>query len=149
MKAALLILVALVLSLTAYAEEGQWSKDQRIGRLVYKEACRMSNYKCDIKAPIVRRSETLETRGLNGMYIGGDIIWINDNLRGTQAWLTIFHETVHYLQIQGKPMKVSPDVLWCALEWEAADLTNQYVDVLGAADFYKRSYTRWQGIYSC
>jgi len=131
----------------------QYSDDQRIAKITWKAACRISNYEvCPKKGPAVRRSPILgEMASARGAYwLGSSVIWLDKPLSGTQVWLTVFHEQIHYLQtVNGVTMEGYDQTLRCLVEREALELTNAYVDELGAPRSYKRTVEVWRKLYGC
>jgi hypothetical protein len=141
------------LLLTGYGEvASKWEQDQRIARLTWKAACELSRYSCKrLDVPTVRRSGMLGDIRARGAYWGGSpIIWLDWPLKGTQMWLTTFHEQIHYLQWHNRAYDGnSSRLLDCVIEREAWRLTNEYVDYLKAPQTFKRSLEDWKRLYDC
>ena len=65
--------------------------------------------------------------GLHGYYNGGDTIYVSNQLRGDQRKATIFHEMVHYVQVQvGGLILPGPASLVCQAEAEAFAETDEW-----------------------
>lgn len=82
--------------------------------------------------------------------MGSPVIWLDPSLkRGTQMWLTIFHEQIHYLQyLNGTDSEGYDKILRCLIEREALDFTNMYADELKAPAL-KRTVKTWRKLYKC
>lgn len=128
----------------------QYVRDQRIARITYKAACRISQYDCVRPAPVVRRSPILGENGIRGAYWpASTVIWLDRPLKGTQLWLTIFHEQVHYLQVANTVDSGGWDkLLTCLIEREALDFTNEYAVELERPDLI-RTVEVWRKLYNC
>ncbi len=136
---------------TADADEPftRWEANQRLAYVTLDHACSVTRYRCDnIVVPQVRESTQLGRMGARGIYQGGMTLWIDANLTQPQRQLTIFHETVHYLQfeISGADFLIASK---CLLEYEAFEMTNLYVDLMGYGDEYKRTLETWKRLYRC
>ncbi len=130
----------------------RFTQDQRIAAIVFSDACKISNYVCDsLTPPMVRRSASLGDGRARGAYWNGStVIWLDEPVRGTQVWLTLFHETVHYIQYYNTVSTDGHDLLLrCIKEREAWTLTEQYIDVLHAPQTYRRSLEEWRRLYGC
>jgi len=141
------------LALTVWAPDySKYNADQKMSQIIFKAACRLTNYDCtNLHAPIIRRSRYIGDIKVRGLYAPSSVIfWLDNNLRGTQQWLTAFHETVHYLQWfnTASGTDTSSNMI-CLLEDEALKYVNQYVDILKAPQSYKRSLEEWRKLYSC
>ena len=67
-----------------------------------------------------------------GYYRGGNLIYISDRMEGKQKSSTIFHETVHYLQVMSAGFKVpGPARQICYAEEQAFIITDIYRDYIG------------------
>jgi hypothetical protein len=128
----------------------QYVRDQRIAQITYKAACRISNYECVRPAPVVRRSPILGENGIRGAYwVDSTVVWLDRPLKGSQLWLTIFHEQVHYLQTQNTVGGEGYDkLLTCLVEREALDFTNEYAVELDRSDLI-RTIEVWRELYNC
>jgi len=82
--------------------------------------------------------------------MGTPVVWLDKALStGTQMWLTIFHEQIHYLQGWNRVDSLGFDkTLRCLIEREALDFTNAYADELGRPDL-KRTLKVWRKLYGC
>jgi hypothetical protein len=88
-------------------------------------------YSCaGIDMPIVVYEEMSEN--MRGQYRGGDTIFINENLEGLEMKSTLFHEFVHYMQVQVGTLRVPgpPDEI-CDAEAEAFALTDAWREING------------------
>ena len=154
-------LYALMLTLLAYGcvslvpyEPTVYDKDQRIARITWEAACRLSQYDdCPGDGPSARRSPIVgEMANAYGLYwMGAPVIWIDSDLMGTQLWLTIFHEQIHYLQSWNDVHEVGDEsrLTVCMLEREAMELTNRFAAELNAEPKYTRSAATWRRLYGC
>jgi len=148
----ILPLVAAIFLTGATTVASQWAQDQRVARATWKAACELSKYNCKgLETPTVRRSGMLGDIRVRGAYWGGSpIVWLDTPLKGTQMWLTIFHEQIHYLQyFNGAFDDNSSRLLDCVIEREAWKLTNEYVDYLNAVQSFKRPLEEWKRLYDC
>jgi Zn-dependent peptidase ImmA (M78 family) len=122
-----------------------------IAQIALEDACRLGRFNCDgLEVPQVRTSPQMERMRLNGVYLGGTALYINDSLLPARKRLTIFHEIVHYLQIQAigsNPAMINRQGS-CILEREAMELSNQYADEIGAT-VLKRDLEEWYKGYRC
>lgn len=146
-----LIAVALLALSDPAQVDSQYSADQRIAKITYKAACRISKYACPTRGmPSVRRSAMIGESGARGViWSGQKVVWLDKALVGTRVWLTIFHEQVHWLQIQsGVDAGLEERLLTCIMEREAMDFTNAYARELGAPQM-QRSLVVWRNLYSC
>jgi hypothetical protein len=132
----------------------QYSTDQRIAKITWKAACRISNYEvCPKRGPAVRRSPVIdEVNAWGAFWPRTEVIWIGQALElqiGTRLWLTIFHEQIHYLQgINTIEYDGYDKALSCLIEREALDFTNAYAEELGRSDM-QRTVERWRELYNC
>ena len=130
----------------------RYAKDQRIAKITWKAACRISNYEvCPKHGPAVRRSPLIGEVGARGAYwMGSPVIWLDPPLKsGTQMWMTIFHEQIHYLQwINQVDSEGFDRTLRCLIEREALDFTNAYAVELGRSDL-QRTVEVWRRLYGC
>lgn len=151
-------LYALMLTLLAYGcvnltTPTVYDIDQRIARITWEAACRLSQYDiCPSQGPFARRSPIVgEMASAYGLYwMGSPVTWIADDLMGTQLWLTIFHEQIHFLQyFNGVDEEDDSRLTRCLLEREAMELTNKFAAELGSEPKYTRSATVWRRLYGC
>lgn len=151
MKYMALSLVLAMLGGTVWYSSAQYRADQEVLHSIFDKACEITYYDCtEVERPTVRRSEQVEDNKLHGIYMGGNVIWIEKNREYTKSVLTIFHEVVHYLQftVGGiDPIMVST-AAGCVLEREAMEATNAFADYLGVPD-YKRELIEWKKTYGC
>jgi len=131
----------------------RYEADQRIAKVTWKAACRISNYEVCGKRPAVRRSPVIDEMHAWGAYwYGQEIVWIGKTLElksGSRLWLTIFHEQIHYLQwINSIDYDGYDKALTCLVEREALDFVNLYADEL-AAGYMKRTVEKWRELYGC
>jgi len=130
----------------------RYTLDQRVAKITWKAACRISQYEeCPKRGPAVRRSPVIGEVGARGAYwMGTPVVWLDKALStGTQMWLTIFHEQIHYLQGWNRVDSLGFDkTLRCLIEREALDFTNAYADELGRPDL-KRTLKVWRKLYGC
>lgn len=126
--------------------------DKSTTQKIFDDACRLSRYECNIwtPPPVVRVSPQLSDMKLFGMYTGGRVVWAADNLSIERIKLTVFHESIHYLQFEVGG--VNTDMMnrfgQCAIEREAMELTNQYADEMGWPKL-KRNLESWKKTYGC
>lgn len=151
MKYIALSVVLAMLGGTVWYSSAQYRADQEVMVSIFQMACDMTYYDCtDVEAPTVRRSEQVEDNKLHGLYMGGNIIWIEKNREYIKSVITMFHEAVHYLQftVGGiDPIMMSKDAM-CVLEREAMEATNAFIDYLGVPK-YKRELIEWKKTYRC
>jgi len=130
MKRIIALLILTVLSFSSCTEED-----------VFEEFCRTLSgvYSCDgIAMPKIVYEEM--RKGLQGQYRGGDSIYINEELEGLQKKSVLFHEFVHYLQVQVGTLRVpGPPAEICDAEAEAFALT----DAWRAANGMERIGENW------
>lgn len=93
---------------------------------MWLEACTWTQYSCfGIEPPIVVYERM--SANLYGYYDGGDTIYVNSTERSGQRRATIFHETVHYLQVQVGGLRVpGPAREVCMAEEEAFAETDEF-----------------------
>ncbi len=130
----------------------QYNADQRMARITWKAVCRLSSYReCPRKGPEVRRSPIVgELARAYGLYwMGMEVVWIDSKLTGTKAWLTTFHEQVHYLQWINSVDVDNSRLFDCLIEREAMELTNAYAVKIKAGPSHIRSLVRWRQLYKC
>ena len=150
-------LIALTVALTLLGGAGAWyssaqyRSDQELMHIIFSIACEMTYYDCtDVEVPAVRRSEQVDDNHLRGLYMGGEVVWIEKNNDYIRSVLTIFHEAVHYIQFTAggvNPLMIS-DGAMCVLEREAMEATNAFTDYL-AIPHYKRDLKEWKRTYGC
>ena len=130
----------------------QYQEDQRTAKIVWKAACRITNYEvCPRKGPAIRRSPIVnELMGALGVYwMGSPVIWLSEPITGGQAWLTILHEQIHYLQYLNDVDSEGFDKnLTCLEEREAMVFTNIYAIEIDRLDLV-RSVEVWRDLYKC
>ncbi len=134
------------------ANDDQYVSDQRMGRNTWKAVCRLSQYRhCPRKAPEVRRSPIVgELAKAYGVYwMGMEVVWIDTNLTGIRAWLTTFHEQIHYVQYLNGVDVDDSRLFDCLIEREAMELTNMYAREMKAGPSHIRSVVRWRQLYKC
>ena len=134
------------------ANDDQYVSDQRMARSTWKAVCRLSQYRaCPRKAPELRRSPIVgELARAYGIYwMGMEVVWIDTKLTGTRAWLTTFHEQVHYLQYLNTVDVDDSHLFDCLIERESMELTNKYAVELKAGPSHIRSLVRWRQLYNC
>ena len=141
------------LALYASSAPDRYGVDQRIAAITWEAACRISQYEiCPDKGPVVRRSIVIgELGSANGIYfIGSDVVWLDTPRGGTGAWLTIFHEQIHFLQSQNlfEINEYDDWMLGCLVEREALDFTNTYAQELRRPEL-QRSIEVWEDLYKC
>ena len=141
------------LSLSAWTPDySKYDDDQRISRITWRAACRISHYElCPEERPAVRRSPILgERMSARGVYwLGTPVVWLDSPQRGTQQWLTTFHEQVHFIQyVNGVSVEGYDRDLRCLIEREALDFTNAYALELGRPEL-QRTLEVWQELYNC
>ncbi len=132
--------------------DGQYTTDQRMAKITWKAVCRLSNYRvCPRKGPEVRRSPIVgEIGGAYGLYwMGMDVVWIDTKLKGNRAWLTTFHEQIHYLQYVNTVDVGESRIFDCLIEREAMELTNDYARELKAGPSHITNLARWRQLYNC
>ncbi len=145
----LIAVAAFAFSDPARVETDSYRSDQRIARITWKAACRISKYDCPYKSPKVRRSAILGEQGIRGAYwAGSPVVWLDKPVHGTQLWLTIFHEQVHYIQTANGVGDDWGRLLSCMMEREALDFTNAYALELKAPG-YVRTLKVWRSLYNC
>jgi len=147
----IVFLAVAALSLAPVSEVAdRYTMDQRIAGITWDAACRISKYDCAVQEPTVRRSPVIGENRARGVYWeNSTVIWLDSSLRGTQFWLTTFHEQIHYLQGQNTVGFVQFDrMLTCLVEREALDFVNTYADELGRSDL-KRTVVEWRKLYNC
>ncbi|MEE9586013.1 MAG: hypothetical protein V3W09_03840 [Nitrososphaerales archaeon] len=136
----------------AIALMSQFDIDNKDMNQIFEDACELSNYDCDgVEQPIVRRSSQLESTDMYGLYIGGKILWVGSKLMPLRAHLTMFHEVVHYLQVNvgGTDLSFINDTGICVVEREAMQLTNTYARMKKMPKAYIRTVEEWKEIYGC
>ncbi|KKM98319.1 hypothetical protein LCGC14_1159140 [marine sediment metagenome] len=153
MRARFLIAFLAAASLTAAPVNDvpdRYATDQRIARITYKAACRISKYDCVRPAPRVRRSPVVGDNDARGAYWSNStVVWLDRDLKGTQLWLTIFHEQVHYLQVGNTVDANGFDrFMTCIMEREALDFVNEYARELNKPTFV-RTVKVWRELYKC
>jgi hypothetical protein len=117
---------------------------------VFEDFCRTlaGVYSCDgVDMPEVVYQEMPE--GLNGQYRGGSKIFINEKLEGLKKKSTLFHEFVHYLQVQVGDLKIpGPPEEVCMAEEEAFALTDAWREINGleriGPNWWKPYWYCWQ-----
>ncbi len=150
---ALFLVLMLHLGLQTYETASPFEQDQRIARITWKAATRLTGYDIKYKTtPQVRRSpivgELMEAHGI--YYYGSPIVWVDDDETLTQVWLTIFHEQVHYIQeLNGVDGDGYDKSYACLIEREAMEYTNLYATELGASLPYTRKLENWRELYNC
>ena len=94
-------------------------------------------------------SEEDEEADLRGYYLGGDTIFIRDDLSKKLTSSVIVHEIIHYLQVQNGFLTLpglSRQV--CAAEAQAFQITDIYRETIGLAKvgdrWWKNYYYCWQ-----
>lgn len=147
-----LIAVALLALSDPAQVTSRFESDQRIARITWPTAIRLTGYlvPSDESTPQVRRSPSLADNSVRGAIWNADgVIWLSSGVVGTQAWLTIFHEQVHYLQIiNGVDAGWGEGFLTCVMEREALDFTNTYAREIGAG-YMQRTVETWRKLYKC
>ncbi len=150
---ALFAVLILQLGLHTYELASPFEQDQRIARITWKAATRLTGYDIHQKTtPQVRRSpmvgELMEAHGV--YYYESPIVWIDEGETLTQVWLTIFHEQIHYIQeLNGVEGDGYDKPYTCLIEYEAMHYTNMYADELGASRPYRREIENWRELYNC
>ena len=147
-----LMLGADAIALYATSPPDRYGVDQRIAAITYAAACRLSQYTyCPEIGPTVRRSPILgEMASARGAYwMGAPVVWLDTTVGGTQAWLTILHEQIHYLQWHNEVDSEGFDrTLTCLLEREALEFTNAYARELRRPKLI-RTVEDWRDLYNC
>ena len=145
----MLAVLLLTQQVMAVAPQSQFDADQDSAYRMLIHACQVTGYNCDGEIiPQVRTNPQMKSMKIRGLYQGGYILWIENDLMPIQRRLTIFHETVHYLQFEVG--KANMDMASrCLLEREAMEYTNLYVDLMGYGDEFKRDLLEWQISYRC
>jgi len=151
---ALFVVLLLHLGLQTYEKASPFEQDQRIARITWKAATRLTGYDIAQRtAPQVRRSPILgEMMNARGAYwCDTAIVWLDTAMTdNTQTWLTIFHEQVHYLQCMSSMDGWGYDKdLDCLIEREANDFTTLYAKELHTPVSYIRTDEEWRDIYNC
>ena len=151
------LLASLMLMLGADAiatyTPNQYNIDQRIAAITWDAACRISQYEvCPDKGPAVRRSPVVGELGrARGIYfVGSYVVWLDPEIGGSQAWLTTFHEQIHFLQSANLVEMAEYDdhLLDCLVEREALDFTNAYARELRRPEL-QRTLEVWYALYEC
>lgn len=148
---AILALLVCVQQVRAYPPKTTFEVDQIEIQQIFRDACRISEYECSgIEIPVVRRSNQLNPMHVYGLYAGGNILWINNQVIASRRALTMFHEVIHYLQFNVG--KLNPDLMGdiasCVVEREAMELTNKYA-LESNMIYYVRQLDEWQETYGC
>ena len=147
-----LAVVLLILGKTSPAD-GEYAAEQRIAKITWNAACRLSNYEtCPKKGPALRRSPIVgELAQAYGLYwMGSSVIWIDTELVGTRIWLTTFHEQIHYIQgLNYVDVEGFSKLNDCLIEREAMELTNAYGRELGVGASFLRTVEVWRELYNC
>ncbi len=152
---ALFAVLILQLGLHTYALASPFEQDQRIARITWKAATRLTGYDIHQKTtPQVRRSPILgEMMNARGAYwCEVNIVWLDTAMTdNTQTWLTIFHEQVHKLQCDNYVDGYGDwdKELNCLVEREANDFTTLYARELKTPQSYIRTDEDWRTIYNC
>lgn len=142
-------IIALLLMTQPSLADKRFDENQRLAYVAFVHGCQVSSYNCDgLETPQVRESSQITHMTLRGLYQGGTILWVRPGMGSTRQMLTIFHEVIHYLQFQAGKPDVSSTVR-CLLEFEAFELTNLYVDLIGYGDEFKRELDEWRISYRC
>jgi hypothetical protein len=119
---------------------------------IFEDACRMLvQYECgDLAPPKVEFFEAETEPGLRGYYGGGGIIFISNRLEGDDRDMTIFHETVHYIQWQVGGLKL-PNTARnvCAAEDEAFLTTDVWIEMVRKRPDLKRGPDWWKAYPYC
>lgn len=103
-----------------------------------------------IERPKVVYFKAADQPGMNGYYRGGNLLYISDKLEGKKKSTTIFHETVHYLQVMSGGLKLpGPARQICRAEEQAFRFTDIYMDYIGfdekvGDDWWKRYWYCWR-----
>lgn len=151
MKILGLTMALTMLGATVWYSSAQYRADQEVMQDIFDRACEITYYDCtEIDAPTVRRSEQVDDNQLHGLYMGGNVVWIEKNRDYMKSVLTMFHEAVHYLQFTAggiDPIMMSPAAM-CVVEREAMEATNVFAEHLGVPD-YKRKLEEWKRTYRC
>ena len=148
---AILALLVCVQQVRAHPPKTTFEVDQIEIQQIFRDACRISEYECSgVDTPVVRRSDQLNPMHVYGLYAGGNILWINNQVIASRRTLTMFHEVIHYLQFNVG--KLNPDLMGeiasCVVEHEAMELTNKYA-IESNMLFYVRQLDEWQETYGC
>lgn len=144
----------LISTLSGWAADpyvSRFDSDQRIAAITYKAACRITNYVCPkVGMPQVRRSATLGDNGVRGIIWNDEgVVWLDTKVKGTQTWLVMLHEQIHWLQIKnGVDAGANDSLLICIMEREALDFTNEYAREL-RAPWMQRTLEEWRKLYGC
>ncbi len=129
----------------------QYRADQVLIKDIFERACEITYYDCSkAVVPTVRRSKQVSDQHFKGVYMGGAILWIEEDQEHIQSVLTMFHESVHYLQVEiggVDPLMVSKPA-GCILEREAMEATNEFAEYMGLPQF-KRNLREWKMTYRC
>jgi hypothetical protein len=124
-----LTLITVLLGQYALAGPGE-----RLAKLKYDmwlEACLYTRYSCE-GVPVPKIKYEGMRQGLYGYYDGGDTVFVNKNLWGSQRRATLFHEMVHYLQAKVGGLRVpGPSYDICMAEDEAFSETDDWWDRVG------------------
>lgn len=91
----------------------------------------------------------MEDYGMRGLYMMGNILYVEQYLSEIQFKLTAFHEAVHYLQMNDGRMQAGGAVAFCVLEFEAMNETNLYATWLQLDDSFMRTEAEFKKIYGC
>jgi Zn-dependent peptidase ImmA (M78 family) len=129
-----------------------YEHDNKLMVEIFEDACRLSKYDCDgIEIPLVRRSSQLKSMDIYGLYTGGKTLWIDEQLMPVRAKLTMFHEAIHYLQVNVGG--IEPDFMnrvgGCVIEREAMELSNAYARDILKMPQYVRTLENWKRTYRC
>jgi hypothetical protein len=99
--------------------------------------------------PLVRFSEQVRKAGAWGLYGGGTTVWLSDDLAPldsirSQAYNTLVHEMVHYLQYWEDRSPMSSG-LSCMAEEEAFEVSGKLAQELQMPEMDRRG--KWQEYY--
>jgi len=131
----------------------QFDEDQRIAEITWEAACRLSQYECPDKSPMVRRSPIIGemARARGAYWFAAQVVWLDSPLGGSQQYLTTLHEQIHYLQWFNRVGDETgwSDLMKCIQEREALEYTNAYALELGLSEQWMRSVPEWRRLYGC
>ena len=145
----LLVLIAALMATIACATNSFTEYDQQLERYnTWAEICVYGPYSCEgVLPPKVDYVNTLGTS--YGRYEGNGTVLINDNIDYAQRVSTLYHEMIHYLQVEVGGATI-PDypVFICPMEEEAFAEGDKRWDRVGRPDM-KRGPNWWYSYRHC
>jgi hypothetical protein len=148
---AVLALTIFLQQVLAIPPKTTYEGDQSVVEQIFEDACRISEYNCSgLEQPLVRRSNQLDPVHVSGLYAGGKILWINNQMVATPRILILFHEMIHYLQFNSGMIEptMRGTIVTCIIEREAMELTNAYTLELNMPQLV-RQVADWEETYGC